>query len=99
MKMLNNKRYRFLPTLLAALHFIIAIFSYSLKIEGSWGFYYFMLPDFPVMLLLFLVSPMLSSFMGPNAYDATWIILISVGTVWWYFAGYLIYRFILRSRP
>ena len=64
-------------------HFFIAIAIYFGGFEGSWGYYFLALPDFPVTIFLILLKDILS-------FNLTWIILTIFGSLWWYFLGHLL---------
>ena len=74
----------------ALAHLLLTLMVFVQHDEGSWAFYFFVIPDFPIMLLLALVN-------GALSFKSTWLFLIIFGTIWWYLLGCLITRF-FRSR-
>jgi hypothetical protein len=89
-KILNSSLRSPLSMGFSIVHFIVSLFLFALSSEGSWGYYFLALPDAPVVLLLAVFGQVLS-------YKSTWILLIGLGTIWWYVLGLLFTR-IWRKR-
>ncbi|WPB55378.1 hypothetical protein [Xylophilus sp. GOD-11R] len=90
---LQKQRHR-IALSLGLVHLLLVVAAYFGQVEGSWGFYYFILPDFPVFLLLGLSTKLLTN-------GGTWLVLGVLGTLWWIsigmFAGCLIRKRAERS--
>ena len=70
---------------LFSMHFTISLWASNQHYEGSWGYYYFVLPDFPVVLIIAAANTVFEL-------ESAWPLLIILGSIWWYFLGWLIAR-------
>lgn len=79
-----------LGAIFAVTHLIFTIVASLQHSEGSWDYVPFVLPDFPVMIILALANRFFALELG-------WPYVAVLGTVWWYFVGVWVER-IYRNR-
>jgi hypothetical protein len=72
---------------LAVLHLVCAIWVFAQHYESSWGYYPFVIADFPVILILIFVSKFFELNLVLNL---AWFVIILFGSAWWYLLGLLI---------
>ena len=90
---INNKfhaKLNIYAVALAIMHLMAALFVYNQHYEGSWGYIFFSIPDLPIIIILRLFSEYLSNFQN-------WIIISIFGTLWWYWIGIIIAKFLKKN--
>jgi hypothetical protein len=80
-----------LPVALALAHVLSVFLVFIQHYEGSWGGVFFVIPDFPVIVLLGFCRPLLS-------FEGYWLALAIFGTLWWFFLGTLLARLLKKLR-
>lgn len=80
-----------LGTLLSCAHLILALFVYSQDYEGSWGYLPMVSVDFPISVLLAIIS---------NYFElnSAWPLFFIFGSAWWYFIGLWLPRVFRKGR-
>lgn len=77
--------------LLAIVHFASVAVVFGLHHEGSWGYVLFVIPDFPVMLVLALLNIFV-----PMSLVTSWLFVGVIGSIWWYLIGVWLQRLFLK---
>lgn len=80
-----------LPVALGLVHALSIIFVFTQNYEGSWGGIFFVIPDFPVIVLLGFFRSFLS-------FEGYWLALAILGSIWWFFLGLLFVRLLKKLR-
>ena len=85
-RMKIRHRISVLGVLLGFAHLALALWIYSQRYEGSWGYVPMVAVDFPVSLLFAATSRIFEL-------DSAWPLFFVFGSVWWYLIGLWLTRF------